>query len=205
MTGVSARISCSTSACATTTTFRSSSGRRRTCPAEAVNLSPATDLRKLDFGPQIDPLSPYDAGSAIAPRLGFAWTVPGTQRDRGARRRRLPLQPAYAGDRAADNRGAVCLVPPDLESDRCGGQGAQVPQLQRSPPRPRHRRRRREKSHLLGDRRAHRCALHDSIDVERPARAWPHARGGSRVHPDQRPGLPAAAAVCAGARQGDRS
>ena len=47
-------------------------------PAEAVNLSPATDLHKLDFGPQVDPLSPYDAGSAIAPRLGFAWTVPGT-------------------------------------------------------------------------------------------------------------------------------
>src|SRR5688572_12675745 len=47
-------------------------------PAEAVNLSPATDLRKLDFGPQTDPLSPYDAGSGIAPRLGFAWTVPGT-------------------------------------------------------------------------------------------------------------------------------
>jgi hypothetical protein len=42
-----------------------------------VNLSPATDLHKLDFGPQIDPLSPYDAGSAIAPRMGFAWTVPG--------------------------------------------------------------------------------------------------------------------------------
>ncbi len=48
-------------------------------PAEAVNLSPATDLRKLDFGPQTDPLSPYDAGSALAPRLGFAWTVPGTK------------------------------------------------------------------------------------------------------------------------------
>lgn len=47
-------------------------------PAEAVNLAPATDLRKLDFGPQTDPLSPYDAGSAFAPRLGFAWTVPGT-------------------------------------------------------------------------------------------------------------------------------
>jgi hypothetical protein len=48
-----------------------------TVPAEAVNLAPATDLRKLDFGPQTDPLSPYDAGSAFAPRLGFAWTVPG--------------------------------------------------------------------------------------------------------------------------------
>ena len=47
-------------------------------PAEAVNLAPATDLRRLDFGPQTDPLSPYDAGSAFAPRLGFAWTVPGT-------------------------------------------------------------------------------------------------------------------------------
>ena len=47
-------------------------------PAEAVNLSPATDLRKMDFGPQVDPLSPYDAGSAVAPRMGFAWTVPGS-------------------------------------------------------------------------------------------------------------------------------
>jgi outer membrane receptor protein involved in Fe transport len=47
-------------------------------PAEAVNLAPATDLRKMDFGPQIDPLHPYDAGSALAPRLGFAWTVPGS-------------------------------------------------------------------------------------------------------------------------------
>ncbi len=47
-------------------------------PAEAVNLAPATDLRRLDFGSQTDPLSPYDAGSAFAPRLGFAWTVPGT-------------------------------------------------------------------------------------------------------------------------------
>ena len=28
--------------------------------------------------PQVDPLSPYDPGSAIAPRVGFAWTVPGT-------------------------------------------------------------------------------------------------------------------------------
>ena len=54
-------------------------------PAEAVNLSPATDLQKLDFGPQVDHLSPYDAGSAFAPRIGFAWTVPGYKRDGGAR------------------------------------------------------------------------------------------------------------------------
>jgi outer membrane receptor protein involved in Fe transport len=46
-------------------------------PAEAVNLEPATDLRKMDFGPQIDPLRPYDAASAFAPRMGFAWTVDG--------------------------------------------------------------------------------------------------------------------------------
>ena len=46
-------------------------------PAEAVNLSDPTDLRKMDFGPQIDPLRPYDAGSAFAPRMGFAWTIPG--------------------------------------------------------------------------------------------------------------------------------
>jgi hypothetical protein len=47
-------------------------------PAEAVNLAPATDLRKLDFGPQLDPLRPYDAASAVAPRLGFAWTIGGS-------------------------------------------------------------------------------------------------------------------------------
>ena len=77
-------------------------------------------------------------------------------------------------------------------------------QLQRSPSRHRDRRRRRKKSHLLRDRRAHRCPQHDSIDVERPARTWPIARRGSRVYPDKRPRFPAAAAVRAGARQGDR-
>jgi hypothetical protein len=44
-------------------------------PAEAVNLNPPTDLRRMDFGPYTDPLRPYEAASAFAPRLGFAWTV----------------------------------------------------------------------------------------------------------------------------------
>jgi outer membrane receptor protein involved in Fe transport len=44
-------------------------------PAEAVNLAPPSDLRKMDFGPQLDPLRPYDAAKAFAPRLGFAWTL----------------------------------------------------------------------------------------------------------------------------------
>jgi Carboxypeptidase regulatory-like domain/TonB-dependent Receptor Plug Domain/TonB dependent receptor-like, beta-barrel len=47
-------------------------------PAEAVNLNPPTDLRKMDFGPYTDPLRPYEAASAFAPRLGFAWTVGGS-------------------------------------------------------------------------------------------------------------------------------
>jgi outer membrane receptor protein involved in Fe transport len=47
-------------------------------PAEAVNLNPPTDLRKMDFGPYTDPLRPYNAASAFAPRLGFAWTVGGS-------------------------------------------------------------------------------------------------------------------------------
>jgi outer membrane receptor protein involved in Fe transport len=28
-------------------------------PAETVNLAPPTDLRKLDFGPELDPYHPY--------------------------------------------------------------------------------------------------------------------------------------------------
>ena len=173
-------------------------------PAEAVNLSPATDLRKLDFGPQVDPLSPYDAGSAIAPRLGFAWTVPGTSETVVRGGVGVPCQSAYASDGAADNRGALCLVPPDLESNRCGGKRVEVSELQRPPPRSRHRRRRRAKSHLLGDRRTHRCALHDSNDGECPACHRAHDGGGNGVHTHERPGLPAAAAVCARARSGDR-
>ena len=162
-------------------------------PAEAVNLAPATDLRKLDFGPQIDPLSPYDAGSAIAPRLGFAWTVPGTSETvvRGgvgylysphtqATVRQITGEP-YVSFRQIWNRtdaAAKGLKFPNYNGplrDLVIADGA------------------REKSHLFGDRRAHRCALHDSIDVERPACARPHARGGNRVHPHERPGLPAAA------------
>ena len=46
-------------------------------PVEIVNLAPLTDLRKLDFGAQVDPLHPYkNDGNNIGPRLGFAWTIP---------------------------------------------------------------------------------------------------------------------------------
>ena len=44
-------------------------------PAEAVNLAPPTDLRKLDFGPPVDPMHPYNSSHNIAPRAGFAWTL----------------------------------------------------------------------------------------------------------------------------------
>jgi hypothetical protein len=44
-------------------------------PAEAVNLAPPTDLRKLDFGPPLDPMHPYQSSHNIAPRVGFAWTL----------------------------------------------------------------------------------------------------------------------------------
>ncbi len=43
---------------------------------EVVNFAAPTDLRKMDFGPQLDPLRPYNPdGNNIAPRLGFAWTM----------------------------------------------------------------------------------------------------------------------------------
>jgi outer membrane receptor protein involved in Fe transport len=45
-------------------------------PAEIVNLAPYTDLRKMDFGPPLDPQQPYEPDSVnFGPRLGFAWTL----------------------------------------------------------------------------------------------------------------------------------
>jgi len=46
-------------------------------PVEIVNLAPFTSLDKLDFGGVVDPLNPYKSdGNNVAPRVGFAWTVP---------------------------------------------------------------------------------------------------------------------------------
>jgi hypothetical protein len=46
-------------------------------PVEIVNLAPFTSLDKLDFGGVVDPLNPYHSdGNNVAPRVGFAWTVP---------------------------------------------------------------------------------------------------------------------------------
>ncbi|MGH9158881.1 MAG: TonB-dependent receptor domain-containing protein, partial [Vicinamibacteraceae bacterium] len=47
-------------------------------PVEFVNLAPASDLRRLDFGPALDPEHPYDPDWGLAPRLGFAWKVRGS-------------------------------------------------------------------------------------------------------------------------------
>jgi hypothetical protein len=45
-------------------------------PAQIVNLEPATDLRKMDFGPFRDPAKPYDPDRFnVGPRVGFAWTL----------------------------------------------------------------------------------------------------------------------------------
>jgi outer membrane receptor protein involved in Fe transport len=45
-------------------------------PAEIVNLAPPTDLRRLDFGAQLDPKEPYKPDALnLGPRLGFAWTL----------------------------------------------------------------------------------------------------------------------------------
>jgi outer membrane receptor protein involved in Fe transport len=45
-------------------------------PAEIVNLEPATDLRKMDFGGFRDPKKPYDPDHFnFGPRVGFAWTL----------------------------------------------------------------------------------------------------------------------------------
>jgi outer membrane receptor protein involved in Fe transport len=46
-------------------------------PVEIVNLAPFTSLDKLDFGGVVDPLNPYRSdGNNVAPRVGFAWSVP---------------------------------------------------------------------------------------------------------------------------------
>src|SRR5215831_17541760 len=45
-------------------------------PAEIVNLQPASDLRKMDFGAFRDPQKPYDPDHFnLGPRAGFAWTL----------------------------------------------------------------------------------------------------------------------------------
>jgi len=45
-------------------------------PAEIVNLGPATDLTRLNFGPPRDPAEPYAPDALnFGPRVGFAWTV----------------------------------------------------------------------------------------------------------------------------------
>ncbi len=43
---------------------------------EVVNLAPPTDLRKMDFGPIVDPDEYYEPdGVNFGPRLGLAWTL----------------------------------------------------------------------------------------------------------------------------------
>jgi hypothetical protein len=50
-----------------------------TVPAEMVNLNPATDLAKLDFGSFRDPTNPYVPDRFnLGPRAGFVWTIGGT-------------------------------------------------------------------------------------------------------------------------------
>jgi hypothetical protein len=45
-------------------------------PSQFMNLAPATDLRKMDFGAPLDPLHPYDPDKLnLGPRAGFAWTI----------------------------------------------------------------------------------------------------------------------------------
>jgi hypothetical protein len=50
-------------------------------PVQIVNLTPASDLRKMDFGAPLDPLRPYepDGWVNLGPRAGFAWTIDGAR------------------------------------------------------------------------------------------------------------------------------
>ena len=50
-------------------------------PVQIVNLAPATDLRKMDFGAPLPADRPYNADGWVnlGPRAGFAWTVDGSR------------------------------------------------------------------------------------------------------------------------------
>ena len=48
---------------------------------EVVNLAPPTDLRRMDFGPIVDPNNYYEPdGNNVGPRVGLAWTLDENQR-----------------------------------------------------------------------------------------------------------------------------
>ncbi|MGH9373689.1 MAG: TonB-dependent receptor domain-containing protein, partial [Vicinamibacterales bacterium] len=50
-------------------------------PVQIVNLAAPTDLRTMDFGQPLDPLTPYepDGWVNLGPRAGFAWTMDDTR------------------------------------------------------------------------------------------------------------------------------
>ena len=172
-------------------------------PAEAVNLAPPTDLRKLDFGPPLDPMHPYESSHDVAPRVGFAWTLDDESRTvvRGglgflysphlfATVRQITGDP-NAAFRTLWNRTEVAA------------RNLKWPDLQRRPPGRCHRRERRPQEYLFRHRSRNRRALHDSVDDERAAGHRPDDVDRGRVHPHQRQRFSAAAAVCQGHRPHD--
>jgi len=49
-------------------------------PVENVNLAPPSNLARLDFGPEMDPEHAYEPDAMnVGPRVGFAWTVGGSE------------------------------------------------------------------------------------------------------------------------------
>ena len=171
-------------------------------PAEAVNLAPPTDLRKLDFGPPLDPMHPYESSHNVAPRVGFAWTLDESRTVvRGglgflysphlfATVRQITGDP-NAAFRTLWNRTEVAVAKP------------QVADLQRQPPGRCHCRERGPQEHLFRHRSRNRRALHDSVDDERAAGHRPDDVDRGGVHPHQRQRFSAAAAVCQGHRPHD--
>ena len=86
-------------------------------PAEAVNLAPPTDLRKLDFGPPLDPMHPYESEPQRCVHESGSRGRSTTRVDRRPRWTRLPLQPAPSRDRASDRRRPECGLPNAVESN----------------------------------------------------------------------------------------
>jgi hypothetical protein len=151
------------SGCVTTTTPRSRS-IPPDVPVEIVNLARSPRWNKLDFGPVVDPLNPYHSdGNNVAPRVGFAWTVPHMS-DTVIRGGRACCSARTCRHGARERRESVRALPHDLDqigSAAKGSNGRCTPmtrfRLSRRTP--------RATSRLLRVQHRSAGAVHGAVDV----------------------------------------